>query len=136
MALIDLKDLKYFIGCNQNDSYFYNFVNNSIHNIEDIISTLSITKKEFIENCFYFEYISLPCLYISVAFDGFIDSLNNKKISSYFDDIDKKDVLKYWIEFDKTFHVGLEKRLWDKYYDEYVHKKAIDWCKECGISYR
>ncbi len=132
---IDFKELKYFIGCNQDNSYYYDIIHNKICDIDDIASELSVDKSEFADNCFYYNCIPLPCLDISDAFDNFITSLNNKKISEYFKDIDKCDALNYWLKFDKIFHVGFERRLWDEYYDNYVHKKAVDWCKDYSIRY-
>ena len=136
LTFIDLKELKHYIGCNQYNIFFYNTVNEKICNIGDIVSALSVSKKEFIENCFYYDYIPLPSLNISDAFDNFISSLNNKKLSMHFRDVDKNNILEYWLQFDEFFHVGFERRLWNEYYADYVHKKAITWCDEYCIRYR
>ncbi len=136
MEFIDLKEVEYYIGCNQNNKYYYNMLSNEICYIDDIISSLSVSESEFADNYFYYNCIPLPCLKITDAFDGFIASLNNKKVSKHFEDVDRRDALDYWLKFDKFFHVGLERRLWDEYYDDYRHKKAIDWCNEYNISYR
>lgn len=77
-----------------------------------------------------------PRLAITEAFDAFIVSLNNKKIEQYFKNVEKDDPLTYWLAFDKIFHVGFERRLWDEYYEKYVHQKAHDWCKEHSFPYR
>ena len=40
-------------------------------------------------------------------------------------DLDKNNTLDYWLKFDKIFHVGFERRLWDEYYDTYIQKKLL-----------
>lgn len=134
MTNIKLKDLEYYIGCNQENRWFFCTISNEIENIKDIVSKLSINEKDFTDNCFYYEYIPLPSLEITIAFDDFISTLNNKKVSAYFKDTDKSDAKEYWLKFDKIFHTGFERRLWDEYYDKYVHSKAVSWCKEYNIS--
>lgn len=135
MNFVELQDLKYYIGCNQENSYFYSTVSDEISCIDGIILMLSVSESEFRENHFYYEYIPLPFLNLSDALDGFIESLNNKKVSKYFEEIDKNDISDYWIKFDEFFHVGSERRWWNEYYDKYVETKAIDWCNEYGIHY-
>ncbi len=136
MIFIDLKELEYYIGCNQNDEFYYSTIDCKIYNIESIISDLSIDKKDFVENCFYYDYIPLPILDIANGFDGFINSLNDKRTLKYFSDVNKRDPLEYWLKFNAMFHTGFEKRLWDEYYDNYVHEKAINWCVDYNVSYR
>ncbi len=133
MAAVDIKDLEYYIGCNQGEAYYFNFVSEEIERIDDIITELSVSKEDFIYDYYYYNYIPLPALNVTTAYDGFIDSLNNKKISALFRDVDKEDSLKYWLKFDEVFHVGMERRFWEEYYDRYVHKKAVEWCNEYGI---
>lgn len=135
MEFVELEELVYYIGCNQYNNFFYNLTSNTISDIENIVLMLSVSKNEFLDNYFYYDYIPLPGLNITEAFDGFIISLNNKKISEYFKGTKKTDILNYWLKFDKIFHVGLERRLWNEYYDNYVKRKAIDWCNEYGICY-
>ena len=135
MEIIKLEELKYYIGCNQYNKFFYNITSNKISNIEDIVLMLSVDESDFLDNYFYYDYIPLPCLNIEEAFDGFISSLNNKRVSKYFKNVDKNDILNYWLKFDKIFHVGFERRLWNEYYDNYIESKAIDWCNEYGIYY-
>lgn len=133
MLIIDFKDLKYFIGCNQGNDYYYNTISGEILRLESIVSKLSISNQEFSENYFYYDYIPLPELNIMAAYEGFISSLNNKKISDHFKKVDKTDVMKFWLEFDRVFHYGYERRLWNEYYDDYVSEKAVAWCKEYGV---
>lgn len=136
MAIIELRELKHYIGCNQYDKFIYNIISNEINNIDDIVLMLSVTENEFLDNYFYYNYIPLPSLNILDAFNHFIISLNNKKVLDHFKDMDKKDILNYWLEFDSVFYVGTEHRLWNEYYDNYIEKKAVDWCSEYGIRYR
>lgn len=134
MTSVKLKDLEYFIGCNQAESFYYSMVNEEIYNIETIVKSLSVSEEDFIANNYYYGYIMLPALNITEAFDGFISSLNNKKVSKFFKNVDRNNVLEFWLKFDKTFHVGIERRLWNEYYADYIRKKAVTWCSDYGIN--
>ena len=35
MAIIELRELKHYIGCNQYDKFIYNIISNEINNIDD-----------------------------------------------------------------------------------------------------
>lgn len=133
MSSIDIKELEHYIRCNQCDDYYFNFISENIQRIDIIIKELSIQKQFFLDSCYYYNYIPLPSLNVTNAYDGFIDSLNNRKISALFRDVNKGDPLEYWLKFDKVFHVGEKRRLWNEYYYNYVHKKAVEWCNEYGI---
>lgn len=136
MKTVDYKDLKHYIGCNLSNTFFYCINSNEISCVDDIVSSLSVNEVDFRENCFYYEYIPLPTFDLSDELNKFIDSLHNKKVSRYFDEIDKKDETDYWVAFDKAFPDGFERRLWSECYDELIEHKASDWCNEYGIRYR
>ena len=141
MKPVDLKDIIYFTDCNAYTDcnsagrYYFSKADNEIYDSEKISAELSISETEFKDNCWHYGYIPLPKLNLSAVIDEFIESLNNKKVSEYFKNFDREDTAKFWDEFDKAFPAGFERRLWDEFYDRYIHEKVVSWCKEYGVRY-
>lgn len=129
------KELKTLIGCNSwgNEVWYFYEPNNEFKRIDQIQSDASEEMSLFEDNPYSYGFIPLPSLNMVELIDAFVETLNNKKISNYFKSADKSDSVGYWVEFDKMFPVGTERRCWDDFYDERLDSCARKWCKENHI---
>ena len=78
---------------------------------------------------------SIPLVHVPqvAVMKAFIADLNNRKISTVFNDLSDKEIWsKFWIFFDDD---GVNSSRWHEYEQKYRIDLITAWCEENGISY-
>lgn len=139
MAFINMNQAYYMVAVRIEDQeeplFFYNKHSEEIERADEICDKLHMGIKDFIPSDY--DYIPLCFIKEHIILRKYIESTNDKKIQSAFNNVEDKQL---FAEFHRFFHSSPQYSFllndYSKFCYNFCKNLLINWCKENGLQYK